>query len=109
MIALCNGTVEEAQGSDSSLISAGRMLALPPDREAVSARNGRAREGTSISIPPCPCIATRCEPRRPRGPVPLQSAPCWRLSIGLVRAGTEHLSRGFHYSCQTSIKLLTIQ
>src|SRR6266446_1636153 len=63
MIALCNGTVEEAQGSDSSLISAGRMLALPPDREAVSARSGRARERTSISIPPCPCIGTRCEPR----------------------------------------------
>src|SRR5260370_9495920 len=45
-------------------------LALPPDREAV-----QARRGMSKSIPPCPCMRTRCEPGRPRGPALSRDAP----------------------------------
>src|SRR5713101_6269706 len=45
-------------------------LATATDRETVSARSPESFRGIGISksIPPRPCIAARCEPRRPRGP-----------------------------------------
>src|SRR5260370_27589140 len=58
-------------------------LVTETDRESVPARSGRARRGTSKSIPPCPCIGTRCEPRRPRGPV---SVPRCGPSAGNVQS-----------------------
>src|SRR6266478_5403835 len=62
---------------NNPLPAVGRILALPPDREAVSARSVRARGGLSKSIPPSQCISARCEPRRPRGPFLSRSAPRW--------------------------------
>src|SRR5713101_2293046 len=53
-------------------------LATEADREAVSARSGRTRRGMSKSIPPSPRIGTRCEPRRPRGPVAVPRCACGR-------------------------------
>ncbi len=67
------------QPSNGGTAEIGRVLALPPDREAVSVRSPESfrGRGMSKSIPPCLCIGTRCESRRPRGPFPLQGAQRW--------------------------------
>jgi hypothetical protein len=81
-------------------------LALPPDREAVSARSGLVGGEMSKSIPPCPCIGVRCELRRPRGPFPSRGAPCWwrNQDAPLLLAGSAGLGSS---SKHTPVKRVT--